>query len=260
MLAGLAFLNLFIEHYQVVVPAGKIIHLYSDNIALVTWIQRLLQGLTYPRMCLKSEADVILQIQHEIHQCHPQLLQLNIEHVYGHQDKVTPYHALPREAQLNVDADSFATNYLLHGTQSVYSEFPQNPVNLYLNQGIVTRNHKRIIRKAALSPDIRDYMIKKYHWTSTVPNSIWWQIHGSTINKFPTNDRRRLRKYIFQWLPTSQREHRQNDAVSDKCPSCNCIEDHQHLLRCYTTSRATIKDQAYSKLDTFLSNEKHTPP
>ena len=78
---------------------------------------------------------------------------------------------------------------------------------------------------------------------------------------FPKNDRRRLRKFIFRWLPTSERLHRENNAILDECPSCkSCIETHAHILRCHTMARATIKDQAYKKLDTFLSNEKHTPP
>jgi hypothetical protein len=92
------------------------------------------------------------------------------------------------------------------------------------------------------------------------PDLVWWQIHGSTIKAFPKNDQRRIRKFIFQWLPTSGREHKYNNAVSDKCPSCKtCVETHHHLLHCYTISRATIKDNAYDQLDQFLSNEKHTP-
>jgi hypothetical protein len=261
MLAGIAFLHEYMENYNVIFDQPRIIHLFCDNMALVTWLQRLLQQETHARMFIKSESDVLLQIYHEIQACRQLLLQFQIEHVYGHQDDNTPYQELSRPAQLNVDADSYASNFLQQGKQGSYIPFPSNPIDLYVNGQIITRNHKTHIRHAALSQNLREYLIKKFKWSTNIPDLIWWQVHGSTIGSFSKNDQRRIRKFIFNWLPTSERLKMYTPAISNLCPSCKtCVETSQHIVKCNTNSRILIKDMGCKNLESFLKNESHTPP
>lgn len=52
LLAGLAFLNLYTQTYDVTFPIQRHIQLFSDNLGLVCWIAELLNHSTYPRMFL----------------------------------------------------------------------------------------------------------------------------------------------------------------------------------------------------------------
>jgi hypothetical protein len=116
MLAGLQFLRILLHTYTIIIPNDRKFHLHCDNLALINGIKTLLSNtFTPPRMYIKSESDIILQIIADIRILEALGITLIIEHVKGHQDKTVPYHALSRQAQLNIHADQYATNYLRHG-------------------------------------------------------------------------------------------------------------------------------------------------
>lgn len=119
-LAGITFLNMFIQTYHVTIPTNRIIHCYSDNLGLVKWIEEILTNNCYPRMTLRAEADVLLQIEHEIKSARQLNIKISIEHVKGHQDDFVTFNELSRQAQLNVRADSYATNYIQNGKLEQY--------------------------------------------------------------------------------------------------------------------------------------------
>ena len=178
----------------------------------------------------------------------------------GHQDHHSPYSELPRPAQLNIDDDSYATNYLNNGEPIPYFHLPANPGGFYLHRQVITCAMKLIIRSASRSPELRQYMIKKFQWKEGTPDLIWWQIHVSAIQSFVKSDQRGVPKFIFSWLPTCKRLNRYNNDISDQCPLCNdAIETHSHLLKCSCPKRTHIKNEWFTKLETFLKNDTHTP-
>lgn len=214
-------------------------------------------------MHLKPDFDVIMQSLLDVKLLQQQKIKISIKHVKGHQDKDTEYVNLSRPAQLNVDADHHATNYLNQGPNFPYSELPSNPISLYINDMIITRSHKTSMRSASTSPNLREYFLKQFLWRPYTPDLIWWEIHGSSLESFPKNDRRRLRKFIFGWLPTNERLFSYKQTPDARCPTCNYIcETHEHLLKCSHKYRQTIKDKWYttSTLELFLQNERYTPP
>lgn len=125
-----------------------------DNLSLVRCIQRILLGQTYPRMFLRSDSDVILQIAHEVKWLQSVKINIILEHVKGHQDDTVEYSNLSRESQLNVDADSYATNYIREGLMISYEEMPANPISLFVNDQIMNRNLKHELRNASRSPEL----------------------------------------------------------------------------------------------------------
>ena len=259
MLAGINFLCLFIRTHMISIPINRVITMYCDNLALVNWINHLMTCTIIPRMYIKPEADIVMQILHDLQELADRGLCIKILHVKGHQDKKTPYSDLTRPAQLNVDADTYATNYLNNGTVIKYQLFPANPVTLYLSKCVITSKYKREIRKSSRSPELRIYLIDKFNWAQNTPDLIWWEIHGSSIFSLPFNDRRRIRKFIFRWLPTCERLKMQEDEVSEACPVCGYVETHAHLLKCPCKSRAKIKSDWFVTLKTFLYNAAFTP-
>lgn len=261
MMAGLQFLKLFLNTYALHIPANRKIHVYCDNLGLIKVINSMLStDFIPPRTYLKSESDIILQIIEDIRSLETLGIVLSIEHVLGHQDDNIPYQELTREAQFNVIADTYATNYLCNGLETMYSELPANQISLYLSNNIITRKHKQEFRTSSRSPSFRTYMVKRLHWKENTPDSVWWEIHGSTIRKFHKNDQRRIRKYIFRWLPTCARLRKFDDNLVDTCPSCReHIELHDHLVRCPGSKRSHQKNKWLEDVKTFLYNERFTP-
>ena len=196
LLAGLNFLGLLIKTYGIELPQKRKLHVFSDNLSLVKCIQRIMADQTYPRMYICSDSDVILHISHDVKNLIESNIDIILNHVKGHQDDMIEYSDLLREAQLNVAADSYATNYINEGELILYDELPANPSNFYINDNIMNRDTKKEIRKASRSPELRTYMIKRFKWHHHTPELVWWTIHGSTIQSFSHADRRRLRKMM----------------------------------------------------------------
>lgn len=260
MMASFNFLLLFIQVHNIHIPAKRKIFVYCDNLSLVNCVNNIMSGNTYPRMYIRSEADVILQIAFDIQQLQDVSLDVIVAHVKGHQDDHNPYQDLPREAQLNVDADIYATNFLIEGIIPPYDELPANPMNFYINDIVITRDIKNEVRKASRSPELQIYMIDKFDWKDYVPDTIWWIIHGSTIRSLSGTHRQQIQKYIFGWLPTCVHLKLQDNDLSDICPSCKTIETHDHNYKCQCDSRIVIKNKWFETFDKFLANDRYTPP
>lgn len=136
----------------------------------------------------------MVQIQHELAIASQLNFRFTIEHVKGHQDNFIPSNELSRQAQLNVKADSYATNYLSNGKIVSYDELMcANPASFYLEDHIINRTFKHQMRSASRSPELRHYMIGKFEWHPNTPNLIWWYSHGKSISSFSKADQRRIR-------------------------------------------------------------------
>lgn len=104
-------------------------------------------------------------------------------------------------------------------------------------------------------------MIKRFDWKSNIPDKIWWQVHGPSIKTFSRTDKLRIRKLIFQWLPTHVQLQHYYPTIDVTCQSCNSFpETHTHLYTCPCVDRQTIRDNWFDRLKEFLSNELYTHP
>lgn len=197
LLASLKFFILLMNTYQIKANQKKV-SVYCDNIEIIKWINAHLTQVLSPRIFLQHDADVVTHILFEIKTLQRLGIVLTFSHVKGHQDRHNPYESLSRPAQLNVQAHNHAQNYRRQGRSEKYWEFSNNPVSLSICNRLINEYFKTNIRNASRSPDIRQYMIKKFEWDLNVPDLIWWQIHGSTIQLLSHPDKRRIRKYIFR--------------------------------------------------------------
>lgn len=102
-------------------------------------------------MCLRAEADVLVQIQHKLSIAISMNFCFTIDHFKGHQDDTITYNELSRQAQLNVKADASITNYLRNDKALSYDEMCNNPASLYINDDIITRDYKHQIQAASRS-------------------------------------------------------------------------------------------------------------
>ena len=88
-------------------------------------------------------------------------------HIKGHQDKKTAYDQLPLPAQLNVDADKLAGDYMTAHPDKDYTVVPVLPtsgVQLHLPAGTITYNMKKEVSMARTTGPMKQYMIKKHGW------------------------------------------------------------------------------------------------
>jgi hypothetical protein len=53
----------------------------------------------------------------------------------------------------------------------------------------------------------------KFDWHPNTTDLTWWHAHGKAISSFCKADQRRIRKYIFSWLPTCERSITQRKQI-----------------------------------------------
>ena len=115
-------------------------HLVCDNKGLVTTITTLQSyPKVFPNTTMEAEWDCIAQILQSYHKLG--MLSPTIDHIKGHQDEREPYETLPLLAQLNCDADAFATKYLQDHPTTPHRTahlFPAGECVLQLQHGTIT--------------------------------------------------------------------------------------------------------------------------
>jgi hypothetical protein len=100
----------------------------TDSQSLLTHIAtETSQVALHPNDTLVSDWDITHEIQHHLQQF---AFRATLEHVTGHQDKDTLYNDLPLLAQLNVDADVLASQYMIDHSVTT-SGVPRLTHNLY---------------------------------------------------------------------------------------------------------------------------------
>ena len=119
-MAAFNFLSMITRVYNIAFPTTRNVYESCDNLSLDLWVQKVILRETFPRMFIRSESDVVLQIFQDLNQLHMINCHIILEHVKGHQNAFILYEALSREAQLNVVADQYATNFLRKGTFPSY--------------------------------------------------------------------------------------------------------------------------------------------
>ena len=86
-------------------------------------------------------------------------------HIYGHQDKHTPYHKLSRDVQLNVQMDSIAQHVLLDAFERdqfiKQPVFPQEGYQLWLNSHKVQSRFRIQLRRHIGMQNLRQYLYTK---------------------------------------------------------------------------------------------------
>jgi hypothetical protein len=184
-----------------------------------------------PSATLAPDWDVLNEIRHSLKSLH---FRPTIQHIKGHQDRTTPYIALPLLAQLNVDADTAAGKFQLHhGCYRPHVPlFPHAGAQLQISDATVTYNYKSFIRNAAHGPPLLQYIQQRNHWSDATMAYIDWTAHERAINRY-FHRRIHLTKLIHDILPTNDYLGKWLDHRTEKCPSCpHPQEDRDHILRC----------------------------
>ena len=91
--------------------------------------------------------------------------ELNIQHIYGHQDETIPFCKLSREAQLNVQVDKQAQEALdkAYENQSFVKQpiFYQEGFQLWLNNEKIICNFRKELKRYIGKINLRQYLYEK---------------------------------------------------------------------------------------------------
>jgi hypothetical protein len=179
---------------------------------------------------LQPEWDILNEIWHTIKQWQP----FKIIHVKGHQDRVQRVREFPLPAQLNVEADALASQYLHqspHPNREVLM-FPHAHAHLQFGISTVTYQYSLRLRNAEHDRITIPYLKQKYQWTDQVFDSINWDVHGKAVRSQRSNQLHTV-KLVNDILPTNKVQHRWNPQQDAACPRCKRdIETRDHILRC----------------------------
>ena len=254
MISGCHTLYSILQFHKITVPANKQLQIFSDNLGLITRINKHL----YESMSLRDhgapDIDIELQILSELRALRLLGFRISVSHVKGHQDRTTLFQNLPREAQLNVEADTLATESFDSTDKSVYQPFPANNTALKIGDTFITSKQRETLHSSHLSQALRAHMVHQFDWSEGLPSQIWWSIHGKAIQLLSHNDRMRIQKFIFNRWATNSRQAKYFSHILPVCSTCShSTENEDHILRCLSPSRAQLRVLWLNDLDRFLS-------
>jgi len=170
-------------------------------------------------------------------------------HIKGHQDKKIAYELLSLPAQLNVDADKLAGDYMAAHPDKDYTVVPILPtsgVQLHLSAGTITYNMKKEVSMTRTTEPMKQYMIKKHGWEEDTFLDIEWEAHKRAANRHH-KQRATLNKHLGNFLPVGKVVSRCDPLkCRSDCPTCSigdgtCLETCSHVYRCPARSDWTKK-------------------
>jgi hypothetical protein len=154
MFSTLLFIHIYCKQDDLHLHKITILKFYCDSSSLIKRIDsHRNQSWTNPSKCLASDYDLESAIIEMI-----AILPITIRfsHVKSHQDDDTAIHLLPWEAQMNVQADHLATDYLDNYTEpsKIMPYIQPSQASLTINGETISRRFASRLRLAASSPNI----------------------------------------------------------------------------------------------------------
>ena len=163
------------------------------------------------------------------------------DHIKSHQDDTTPYEELSLAAQLNVDADRLANDYITQNPDKYYNRVPLLPtsgIQLDLPCGTITYKVNREIKYARSAPILKAKYCKLYKWNLATLETIDWEAHRLASNRHH-KQRVTLTKHINNIVPVGVIVNHYHPKYPRSCPSCQAHwETCDHLYTCPDPERA----------------------
>jgi hypothetical protein len=231
------------------------VYTYIDNSSVVRQLKSFLLGYR-PKRTYIHDADIVSHIrwlwtQLPRFDCH-------VTWVKAHQDEKTSFNLLDLPAQLNVCADSMATEYCKHAThpselpRSQPAFFPSAHVCLVINTQRITSQYTESIRFHIHGTKHRAHLQKtRPTWKSDIVwNNIDMKGLGISFKSLDTPSRHFISKMLHGWLNTGhQRRKITKDPLSSLCPCCHAPDEtYEHILRCSAASVVLARDKFLAKM------------
>ena len=126
--------------------------------------------------------------------------------------------------------------------------FPGVKAGCQISGSMINNSLYKALKMHINGSALRMYSMEKYNWTEKMFSYIHWRAHHTALLKFPRQQRVTLGKYIFGWLATKRRRHRERQSPTDKCALCGLMEGRMHLFKCQHTQVTQLRNIAWTKL------------
>ena len=243
------FLYHLVTQFQVNVRPSSV---RCDNKALVNRVNNSPSRLqdAHPNSTLDAEWDTLMQIWETLQNFEAHNRPAT-SHIKGHQDKDKPYAELSLPAQLNVDADALANQFIQENLDLDYGIAPMIPtaqVQLHMTQGTITHKMKRFLRLGRTAPALEHHLKKKYDWSDETFQDIDWETHRRALRKLQKH-KVTLIKHVNNYSPVGALISRYDPKYTAECPTCETVvETRQHLYQCHAQRRLEWREQFYRDL------------
>jgi hypothetical protein len=207
MLAAIQFLTQACTWNDTWPTTNKIIAMYSDNMSLIQRISwHHTRIVVTPKKVSAADYDTEKAITSTIDYLEEKNIFIKVQHVKGHQDKKRKKTELPKEAQMNIEANKEATIALeTHLHKQEYNPLPETRAILYKQKQPVTSKEAKTLRRAYLSQGLLQHMKQRENWKSeSTADKICWTAHQRALQRMNPTDKTRLHKFIHSWLPTNK--------------------------------------------------------
>jgi hypothetical protein len=232
-LSALLFLQAHSHYFDTAMDPNLTHDFYCDSESLLKRIQRALnRSWVNPSHCLSSDFDLesgILELINTLS------ISFQYLHVKSHQDDDTEIQLLPWAAQMNVHADSLATDFLDNYAKpsKLVPFIPPSQASLTIHGETITRRFATRLRHAANSPRLCKHLMAKNDRSLNTFRSINWDVPGNALHTLENSARIFIVKFAHDHLPARRHMHRIKKASHDKCPACMHItETAWHILSC----------------------------
>ena len=257
LLAGLTCIQCIQEYYQLDSSNFKKIEIHCDNLKVVNRIRQ--RRVTRRTTNQHAFADVDIEIEIiAVINILKESTSISIDHITGVKPRMNHMGImeLPENtshpAQLHSLADQLCKSSRKLPKQPYY-RLPNSKVHVFIDNESITANYAVIAKRSYHSQDAREFLMKKYSWSESTINSIWWLVHSTALKKLVFHDRVRVQKCIHNRQSTKKRMKYRHPFKSNKCSKCNTIEDENHIMRCRVITRKDIRSEYLQEMSDYLS-------
>lgn len=241
---GLAFLLAFCRLHHISSGSARV---GCDN-EKALWLSSQLSQRVSPK---RAHSDTIRAIR-LVRAMIP--ITLRFGHVRGHQDETVLYDDLDRRAQLNIEMDILAKEYVraewLHGAAAPEA-LPHERVVCRVAGHKVTGDVGPAIRNERSRKIMRTFLTSKGKLTTAAFDDVDWTAIEMMMDSVPQLFALWTCKHVSKFCGTNRNLVRWRRATSDRCPCCDhpdVSEDTLHQMHCPAPSRQAL---FHDDLDTF---------
>lgn len=209
---------------------------WCDCNSLLTRLQSAQQSLHNPNRYKLADHDLELALLHSL-----PLLTTNLDsqHLHSHKFDHTDLTKLPLPQRLNRIADNLAKKRIRMTPQACERVplLPTTGCQLHIHNKTITRVPALRLRQSYNLHQTSLHIRRRFKLTPASYQDIAWPEFARAFRSLSTASQRIFRRWMYGFIPTQRRLHRQGTCPSPMCPVCKThVETDEHFISCGGTT------------------------
>ena len=178
-------------------------------------------------------------------------------HVKGHQDDLQAHEELDHWAKANIEADDLAKaywryKYTNHKIRPRPPRMPGEGWRLRIGHRIITQNVDEEIYNHRYKHRMGRYWVGKGRIAESTMDRVDWNLYEATIRITPWSKIQWTQKHFSGFEATNYMLHKFGERMDDRCPRCDTVERHTHILQCKEKDATVHYDKLRTAYDSWL--------